>query len=50
MEEAENEDGSSFVKLDIVEGYTGYQGKSIWGLIYSENCFKGEELFYALVS
>jgi len=38
------------VKLDIVEGYTGYQGKSIWGLIYSENCFKGEELFYALVS
>ena len=24
VEEAENEDGSSFVKLDIVEGYTGY--------------------------
>ena len=30
------------MKLDIVEGYTGYQGKSIWGLIYGENCFKGK--------
>ena len=42
VEEKENEEGGQYVKLDIVEGYTGYQGRSIWGLIYGENCFKGD--------
>ncbi len=49
VEEMENEEGGQYVKLDIVEGYTGYQGRSIWGLIYGENCFKGTHSKFPLI-
>ena len=48
VEGLENEEGGQYVKLDIVEGYTGYQGRSIWGLIYGENCFKGRTFIWLI--